>query len=584
MTTVTGLTAERMLEIEAASIVDGEVVGNDLILTKHDNSTINAGNVRGAMGPPGANFRGNYDVGITYALGDWVTGSNGLPYCSLQNANIAHNPLTEVAWWQSWLPGSVVEDSSTDADSPIIVSSSPRNRALRDFVSVLDYGTYLSPPSDMTSILISAANDAKAKNRKLWAPAGKYAVSNTINNTSNKNRLWIIGDGPDTTEFQQLANFANGPVINSIGSISADLALTAPVDKGDCLITVADTSLIQPEMYVLLMDTTQVLPMGNPRSAVTCVGEFQRVRTIVSGTQFKTYGALEFSYTVAGTYKRLYATSPITAEGFSIRNLAPGTQLATTRGITANYSVGSRISDLAFYDMDASQIGFSRGCRADVIRCEFWNAQDDLTLRTPYCITPYNDTFISDCRGFWGRHLVTAGGDMFYGPVSHVVVNDCTATEFTASAFDTHPGTYKWTFNNCKVYGSNNDFFGGEGETSGFQIRGTDMELNYCRVDGVPNKGVYIVYGADRTRVIGGRFENCGESGIVVQDSDDCYIGGEALIRNPGVSGIDVYPTQASYSAYVTQLNIGNVIIDLKESPSSAMAVNNQANLKINYL
>ena len=53
MSSVTGLTADRMLAIEAASVVDGEVVGNDLILTRHDGVTINAGNVRGATGAPG---------------------------------------------------------------------------------------------------------------------------------------------------------------------------------------------------------------------------------------------------------------------------------------------------------------------------------------------------------------------------------------------------------------------------------------------------------------------------------------------------------------------------------------------------
>ena len=53
MTTVTSLTADRMLAIEAASVVDGDVVGDNLILTKHDGSQINAGNVRGAPGPSG---------------------------------------------------------------------------------------------------------------------------------------------------------------------------------------------------------------------------------------------------------------------------------------------------------------------------------------------------------------------------------------------------------------------------------------------------------------------------------------------------------------------------------------------------
>jgi hypothetical protein len=53
MATVTGLTAERMLEIEAASVVDGDVSGNDLLLTRKDGSVINAGNVRGVPGPEG---------------------------------------------------------------------------------------------------------------------------------------------------------------------------------------------------------------------------------------------------------------------------------------------------------------------------------------------------------------------------------------------------------------------------------------------------------------------------------------------------------------------------------------------------
>ena len=46
MATVTGLTAARMLEIEAASVVDGEVdASGHLILTKHDGSEIDAGNI-----------------------------------------------------------------------------------------------------------------------------------------------------------------------------------------------------------------------------------------------------------------------------------------------------------------------------------------------------------------------------------------------------------------------------------------------------------------------------------------------------------------------------------------------------------
>jgi hypothetical protein len=54
MPTVTGMTADRMLAIEAASVTDGDVDANgNLILTKHDGSQINAGSVIGPPGPQG---------------------------------------------------------------------------------------------------------------------------------------------------------------------------------------------------------------------------------------------------------------------------------------------------------------------------------------------------------------------------------------------------------------------------------------------------------------------------------------------------------------------------------------------------
>lgn len=58
MTTVTAYTAARMQEIENSAIIDGDVVGDDLILTRFDTTTINAGNVRGPEGPPGGGFLG----------------------------------------------------------------------------------------------------------------------------------------------------------------------------------------------------------------------------------------------------------------------------------------------------------------------------------------------------------------------------------------------------------------------------------------------------------------------------------------------------------------------------------------------
>lgn len=56
MTTVTGFTSARMLEIENTTIVDGDVVGDNLILKQRDDTEIDAGNVRGPMGPGGSGY------------------------------------------------------------------------------------------------------------------------------------------------------------------------------------------------------------------------------------------------------------------------------------------------------------------------------------------------------------------------------------------------------------------------------------------------------------------------------------------------------------------------------------------------
>lgn len=53
MATVNGYTAERMKQIEDSAIIGGTVVGDQLMLTRYDNTQINAGSVRGPQGIQG---------------------------------------------------------------------------------------------------------------------------------------------------------------------------------------------------------------------------------------------------------------------------------------------------------------------------------------------------------------------------------------------------------------------------------------------------------------------------------------------------------------------------------------------------
>lgn len=86
MASVNGLSKERMLEIEAASIVDGEVnVNGDLVLTRHDGTSFTAGNIKGTRTGQtpiwvigdALNSEVHFADGMPPRVGDLVIGTNG---------------------------------------------------------------------------------------------------------------------------------------------------------------------------------------------------------------------------------------------------------------------------------------------------------------------------------------------------------------------------------------------------------------------------------------------------------------------------------------------------------------------------
>ncbi|MCA9392282.1 hypothetical protein KC614_03705 [candidate division WWE3 bacterium] len=115
MTTVTGLTAARMAEIEAASIVDGEVVGDNLILKKFDTSTIDAGNVRGPKGDPGDPGEDGVGIAAGGSTGQVLAKVDGTDY------NVAWQTINRLASvgleWTSY------ELELTDAEGIVMMYS-----------------------------------------------------------------------------------------------------------------------------------------------------------------------------------------------------------------------------------------------------------------------------------------------------------------------------------------------------------------------------------------------------------------------------------------------------------------------------
>lgn len=91
MATVTGFTAERMLVIENETVVDGEVVGDNLHLLRRDGVPIDAGNVRGATGATGPKG----DPGTNGTNGTNGKDGLGVPLGGLAGQLLAKNSDTD---------------------------------------------------------------------------------------------------------------------------------------------------------------------------------------------------------------------------------------------------------------------------------------------------------------------------------------------------------------------------------------------------------------------------------------------------------------------------------------------------------
>lgn len=117
MAVVTGMSASRMLAIEAASVVDGDVVSGNLELTKHDGSKIIAGSVIGPAGPSAYDSAvANGFVGTEAA---WLATLQGVDGESAYDVAVANGFVgTEAAWLLS-LKGADGSAGASFAGTPL---------------------------------------------------------------------------------------------------------------------------------------------------------------------------------------------------------------------------------------------------------------------------------------------------------------------------------------------------------------------------------------------------------------------------------------------------------------------------------
>lgn len=446
------------------------------------------------------------------------------------------------------LPG-FVTDTSVDATSPIDAASGARNKALGDFWTSKRFQLVdATGATDSTAGLYGFTEACRNAGRKAILAAGKYLVSGAVSNSANTNQLIMEGSDTGNAIIQQ-APGVTVPLINSVGSFATQTAVTAGNSANGNTLTLASVAGISQFSVVLIRDTTLTIQGyvgGSAPGVVGCYGEYATVQS-VAGNVVTFYGCLEQQYTTSADVRVVSGAISHHLESLTFQNLAtPGSQSVLARMITLNYCIDVRLLNLSFVNCDSDMILLQWGTDALIDHPKFLNSHDLESSNNPYCVAiakGMHNVSIQHPTSRYGRHLVTClGGGTTEVSAAHVVCSDFMVTEHTAAAVDVHPGAFRCDFGPGKVHGGGPTAFG-------CQLRGPDCSATNLDISGVP-VGYNLVYGANRARVMGGRVIGA-NTGVVVQDSDDCEVGGGILIDRPLTAGITT-TVDAGWASFLT--------------------------------
>lgn len=188
MASINGYTAERMKEIEDSAIIDGEVVAGNLILTRFDTTTINAGSVIGPTGPTGT---------MPSVARARVTKSG------LQS--ITDNTITSVLWDTEEYDTNTFHSTSTNTSRIVIPSG-------LDGVYMASYTVVFNGTASQISSAWMLKN--AAGNRQAFGQA-KNDATNGIGITGSASIPLSVGDYLEVMVFQN-----SGVALDCGGAIS----------------------------------------------------------------------------------------------------------------------------------------------------------------------------------------------------------------------------------------------------------------------------------------------------------------------------------------------------------------------------
>ena len=373
----------------------------------------------------------------------------------------------------------------------------------------------------------------------------------------------LIMQGNTTLEMDRVELVSGAPsaIIEAAGSLPGRLSptalLTADAAQGDLTVSLSAAGGLIPGDVLLLGDDDLVVePPGKPPRYV---GEFVTVSS-VSGSTATLAGPIRGTYSVAKNagVERVSMLDGVVIRIGEIRGLRD----AKSSGVRLHACRGARV-----------EVGVKDGgrCGIELSQCL------DTTLYAPK-VSDLRDDIPNGFLGY-GINLIgaTEGTEILGGSftrVRHGVTTDgannergvprrnrvvgASATQTTATAFDTHAAGEDTSFTGCWA----------DSVHSGFQIRGTRTVIDGGGVSHASSHGILVSEsGGHGSSAVGVQIRHCGGSGVWIN-------GGHNRLRLRGLDIEAVDRHGIEFNAPAQQFEVeGNVIRDVAFSGGTMDAI-----------
>lgn len=364
----------------------------------------------------------------------------------------------------------------------------------------------------------------------------------------------------------------NTQIIYIGGSLATDHSLTSDSLVNTKTVLIADTSGFSENDLVYIDSNKSFFSTSE-------IGELNRIREVVSGTELTLDDAVSFSYTTADAAKIKKVTASRNMTTVRDGRIYGGNGTVTNQwGLLAQYCDYVTFDNIETHNIGYSHIGSLRTFSPYINNCRMRRAEDAGLAYGIHLGNGTRNARVSKGSSGWMRHGVTIGIGGAGGVTIDTEVEGFHAHHCRDAGIDGHPAYLGYKISNCSISGDSGAY-SAFSSNDGMTLQGVNTVVENCNVSNFVGTGIFAqqilttgpYFKGGHVKILNNHIENISGNGIdVIMNSSGTgehtvIITGNTIMNTGGAESTTspgTYPYSAIRVYTATGTTITNAIID----------------------